>query len=435
MNSNMTLTCGVCEGQIDCRIGYSNRELQPLSFACPHCASLMGIELDISNAPQAKFQFEGCMPSEDQIAPFTDSKNPFVDLHLDFPVRFGKYVLGSTPYFMALDELRGASESEDTAHAKMAFHNERLNQLNYFAHRSNEIKVIIRLYSGKNKQLFKKRVGAFLRKDLGSSLKPQDVNAALYQFLSFVFLPFVHFDEVRSLAEGFPEVLKRLPMAPLNEFVRDVIDSGYLGTLQKDCLKLYPEIYEAELPLRPALYLDLLNGYQKAKTAARVSTKDFQSYKDLYKDIIEVFSRQLVLIAGINNLFHRGDRNAFATISGGTLSSLEKFSAKTLSERFKYLDDCWYSIDGEVIDAEVRNSIAHNNVNYDEVTQIIEYFPKGGGIEPTPAQKIYFLDFMRMILAAFREVNNIHHLIKCLFYYEYLILRNGERELSAFEKH
>jgi len=359
---------------------------------------------------------------------FTDDKNPFVDLHLDFPVRFGKYVMGHTPYMMAVRELEDTSDSSEVAQEKMAFHNQRLNQLNYFYERADEIKTIIRLYGGKNKQLFKKRACGFLQKDLGPSLKPQDINAALYQFLTFVFLPFVHFGEVRSLVEGFTELTMRLAGKPLNDFVRSVVDTGFLGTLQMDCLKLYPEIYGAELPLRPALYLDLIDGYEKAKTAARISTKDFQSYKDLYKDIIEVFSRQLVLVAGINNIIHRKDFNAFASIDGGTLSSLEKFSGKTLSDRFKYLDDCWYNIDREIIDTEVRNSIAHNNVNYDEISQIIEYFPEGGGIKPTPAQQIYFLDFMRMILVTFREVNNLHHFVKCLFYYEYLILQDPKRK-------
>lgn len=424
MNSNITLACKVCEGETDCRIGYSNRDYQPLSFACPHCASLMRITMDTSNPPRTGFQFEGCEPSEDQRGLFTDDKNPFIDLHLDFPVRFGKYVLGHTPYMMAMQELEEKSESTEAAHAKMAFHNQRLNQLNYFHDRAVDIKTIIRLYSGKNKQLFKKRVSDFLQKDLGPSLKPQDINAALYEFLTFVFLPFVHFSEVRFLVKGFTEMTMKLAGKPLNDFLRNIIDTGFLGTLQRDCLGLYPEIYGAELPLRPALYLDLLYEHEKAKTAARISTKDFQSYKDLYKDIIEIFNRQLMLVAGVNNIIHREDFNAFATISGGTLSSLEKFSGKTLSDKFKYLDDCWYDIDREIIDTEVRNSIAHNNVNYDEVTQIIEYFPDGGGIQPTPAQQIYFLDFMRMILVAFREVNNLHHFVKCLFYYEYLILNN-----------
>lgn len=428
MNSNITLACKVCEGETDCRIGYSNRDYQPLSFACPHCASLMRITMDTSSPPPTRFQFEGCKPSEDQRGLFTDNKNPFVDLHLDFPVNFGKYVIGDTPYMMAVKELEGSSESSAVAQTKMAMHNQRLNQLNYLYDRADQIKAIIHLYSGKNKQLFKKRVGDFLQKDLGQSLKPQDINAALYQFLTFVFLPFIHLGEVRSLLERITEITIELAGTPLDDFVRHIIDTDFLSSMQKDCLKLYPEIYGAELPLRPALYLDLLHGYEKAKTAARISTKDFQSYKDLYKDIIEVFSRQLVLVAGVNNIFHRKDFNTFATISGGTLSSLEKFSGRTLSDKFKYLDNCWYEFDREIIDTEVRNSIAHNNVNYDEVTQIIEYFPNGGGIHPTAGHQIYFLDFMRMILVAFREVNNLHHLVKCLFNYEYLVLRNLKRE-------
>lgn len=426
MNTNITLTCKVCNEDTDCRLGYSNRVLQPLSFACPHCASLMRITMDTSNPPRTCFQFEGCKPSEDQSRMFMDDKNPFVDLHLDFPVRFGKYVMGQTPYLMASQELTITSESPEEAHSKMEFHNHRLSQLNHFHDRADEIKTIIRLYSGKNKQLFKKRVGDFLQQDLGPSVKPQDVNAALYQFLTFVFLPFVQFGEVSSLVDEFTELTMKLAGKSLDEFVRTVVDSGFLGTLQKDCLKLYPEIYGAELPLRPALYLDLFKPYERAKTAARISTKDFQSYKDLYKDIIEVLGRQLVLVAGINNIIHRKDSNAFATISGGALSSLEKFSVKTISDKFKYLDDCWYNIDREIVDTEVRNSIAHNNVNYDEVTQIIEYFPNGGGIQPSPGQRIYFLDFMRMLLVAFREMNNLHHLVKCLFYYEYLILQDSK---------
>lgn len=161
MNTNMTLTCKVCDQDTDCRMGYSNRDLQPLSFACPHCASLMRITMDTSKPPQTGFEFEGCRPSEDQQRIFTDDKNPFVDLHLDFPVRFGKYVMGNTPYMMARQELTDTSESPEEAHAKMHFHNQRLNQLNHFHDRADEIKTIIRLYSGNNKQLFKKHVSDF----------------------------------------------------------------------------------------------------------------------------------------------------------------------------------------------------------------------------------------------------------------------------------
>lgn len=422
MNTNMTMTCNVCEQDTDCRIGYSNRQIQPLSFACPHCGSLMKITLDVSNAPQSKFAFESCRPSEKQPTRMFEGLNPFVDLHLDFPVRFGEYVPGHTPYLMAAQDLHDDSDPA-ASHLKMSFHVERLNQLNHFHDRFDEIKTIIRLYGGKNKQLFKKRVSDFLKRDHGTSLKPEDINAALYQFISFVFLPFVNFGEVREVVDGFSNLSINLPRPALGKFVDSLIKSGFLANLQRDCLKIYPEIYCAEMALRPALFLDLKGDYEKAKTAARISTKDFQLYKDLYKDIIEIFARQLILLAGINNIVKRGDSDSFKKVDGGALSSLEKFAGKTLSEKFKYLDDCFYNINKDAIDAGVRNSIAHNNVHYDEVTQLITYYPNGGGITQTIGETIYFLDFMRMILVLFREMHNLHHLIKVLFYYEFLVLQ------------
>ena len=66
MNSNMTITCKTCEQDVDCRIGYSNRRIQPLAFSCPHCGSQLGITLDISHAPRSEFNFDGCKPSEKQ---------------------------------------------------------------------------------------------------------------------------------------------------------------------------------------------------------------------------------------------------------------------------------------------------------------------------------------------------------------------------------
>lgn len=417
----MTLACKVCHQDTDCRIGYSNRQIQPLSFSCPHCGSLMQVTLDISRAPASDFKFRGCQPSENQPSGPFDGTNPFVDLHLDFPVRFGEYKMGHTPFMVAMKELEDAAEGDhELAIAMLQFHSERLNQLNYFHDRADEVRTVIRLYHGKNKQLFKKRVSQFIERDQGPSLEPQDINASLYTFISFVFLPFVNFEGVKALVDDLSNMVTALHSLPFSNFVGDIVNSGFLSNLQRDSLKLYPEVYEAEMPLRAALYLDLIKKEESTKTAARVSTKDFMSYKDLYKDIVEVLGRQLILIAGINNVIHRKGHNKFKSIDGGTLSSLEKFAAKTLSDKFKYLDDCWYAIDKSVVDAGVRNSIAHNNVQYDEVSQIITYFPNGGGIEQSEGQVMHFLDFMRLILVLFREMHDLHHLIKCLFYYEYL---------------
>jgi hypothetical protein len=424
MNSNFALTCAICEQDTDCRFGYSNRDVQPLSFACPHCASLLNVTLSLSQGSNNGFKFKSCRVSSNQPKGPFEGKNPFVDLHLDFPVRSGKYIKGNTPYMMAMQDLQSTSGGDAEAIIeKMQFHNGRLNQLNSFYQQSDQIKAILRLYFGNNKQLFRKRVGEFLKLDQGTSVKPQDVNASLYSFISYVFLPFVKFNEVHEVVHGFVSLIRRLHSPELGNFMVQIIDSGFLANLQKDCLNVYPEIYDAEMPMRAALYLDLTEGASSAKTAARISTMEFKSYKDLYKDLVEIFSRQLTLVAGINNLIHRNDHNSFKPIDGGSLSSLEKYSGKTLTEKFKYLDECWYELDTKAIVAGVRNAIAHNNVEYNAVTQEITYYPEGGGIKQATSETMYFLDFMRLILVLFREVHNLHHLIKCLFNYEFLIQR------------
>lgn len=43
----------------------------------------------------------------------------------------------------------------------------------------------------------------------------------------------------------------------------------------------------------------------------RVSTADFDLCNNYYKDLAEVFARQLTLVAGLNNLLKRADHNEF----------------------------------------------------------------------------------------------------------------------------
>lgn len=421
MNFNMTLTCDICEQDIDCRIGLSNREIQPLSFACPHCRALINITIKNEEKPQ----LSGAQRHKENQYGLFDGRNPFIDLHLDFPVWFNDYIPGFTPFMVAADKIGGENDDGSTKFTLMQFHSERLNQLNFLHEQSQQIRTILKLYGGKNKQLFKKRVEQFINKDLGPSLEPQDINAALYLFVSTVFRPFIHPSGVLDLVQNFTSILFKLETKnrlALDTFIDHLKETNFLHEIQKDCLDIYPEIYDAELPLRPALFLDFVDGYERNKVAARVSNRDFNTYKDLYKDIAEVFGRQLILVAGINNIIHRDGHNNFIKAKDGSaLSSLDKFADKTLSDKFKYLDDCWYKVERGVVDTSIRNAIAHFTAEYDEITQIITYFSEKEGIRQETGETIFFLDFMRMLLQLFREVHYLHHVIKSLFYYEYLI--------------
>jgi hypothetical protein len=324
--------------------------------------------------------------------------------------------MGHTPFMMALQQV---------GHERYAMHNHRLNQLNVLYKKQTEIGNLIRLYSGRDPQLFRMKVEKFLKTKLKSS-KPQDINAGLYLLVSKSFEPFINVHSVKETAEGYPDYLFHLAgkdKAKLDEFIDHLAKTRFLRNVQLDGLELYPAILEAELPLRPALFLDFDDKYEGGGLSpARVSTDKFNAYKDLYKDVAEVLNRQLVIVAGINNLLHRGDYNAFPDLGRKKQpTSLNDFADIPFGSKMDWLDNCWFYFDKDAVDNQLRNAIAHFKAEYDDSTQLITYYPKLEGMGQEKAQTMYFLDFMRKLLSSFREMHYLHHLVKSIYYYRILI--------------
>lgn len=394
MNINLSVRCNNCLNLTNCRVGMSNRDVQ----------LNQGVSYKISGANE--------VPIDGVFDPELD----FVDLHSDFPVSFGKYVMGRTP-FMEASARAGAEKAE--------FHRNRLQLINYQYKKYPKVAELIRMYIRGFYGPFQRSARSQFKIDVKLN-KMQDVNAALYTVVSRFILPFTLPDDSRALVDHYSRTIIKLvetSRTPTIAFLQDIVDTGFLEYLQRDCLKLYKPIFEAELPLRPALFLDLDPTYASGTIAMRVSSQDFQAYKEVYKDLSEVLSRQLVFVAGLNNLIKRGDHNSFAkglrvTKTGKELAphSLNKYSDVSLGNKLLDLDDPWYSIDIAALDNELRNAIAHNKVDYDDVTQTITYYPKLEGMAREKELRIQLLDYMWKLLILFREVHRLHHLVKCLNY-------------------
>ena len=170
----------------------------------------------------------------------------------------------------------------------------------------------------------------------------------------------------------------------------------------------------------------------------RVSTDEFQSYKDLYKDIAELVSRQFVLVAAVNNLHKRADHDAFLpgiglTANGRdfTPANLDEFAKVDFGRKMGFIDDPWYEMQDGAADNQLRNAIAHFKTDYDEVSQVITYHPRKDGLEASASRTLSFLEFMSRVLIAYREMHRLHHLIKALFYYYYLHIDGGSDQPQA----
>lgn len=423
MNINITVECDTCGEPTNCRIGMSNRHEQPLRFCCPDC----GAPIDIIIG-RRKSDLVGAHEVEAKV-PF-DAETNFVDLHLDFPVSFEPYVMGQTPFLRA---------SARIGFEEMQLHGSRLNELNRQHEKFPQFKTLLKLYARQKVLPFKlnaaKTFGVETRSD-----KPEDINATLYVLIAKVMLPFAMPGANEQAVELYMDVVTKVAKndrLAFERFLRDVIDRGFLKKLQLDCIEIYPRILAAELPLRPALFLDFDKAYQKAPIPMRVSNAEFETYKDLYKDVCEIIARQLVLVAGINNLQKRGDHNAFKPGIGKTRSadrtptSLNGSADVNFGDKLNFIDDSWYAFGDNVADNQLRNAIAHYKTDYDDVDQTITYYPRKEGMNEAKSEETTFLEFMRRILIAYREMHRLHHLIKNLFFFEYIVAKPPPSSAAA----
>ena len=69
--------------------------------------------------------------------------------------------------------------------------------------------------------------------------------------------------------------------------------------------------------------------------------------------------------------------------------------------------------------------------DYDQVKQIVTYYPRLEGMNQEKAEQITFIQFMKRLLQSYREMRRLNHLIKGLFYLQYLIIDRGVLEKTA----
>lgn len=417
MNVNFTLKCDTCGDDTNVRFGLSNRDEQPVRFACQGCGSPIDIVLGGRNSGiVGATKVQG-------IEPFDDKTN-FVDLHLDFPVSFEPYEIGMTPFMRASGRI-GFKE--------MQVHSARLNHLNQEMAKARFFRTILKLYATQKLVPFKLNIERTFDVRVASD-KSQDINAALYTLIARMMAAYEYPGQSREAVDAYTGILfeiAKTKKAALEAFIQGIVDSNFLKNLQLDVLEIYPRMLDAELVMRPALFLDFDEEYAANPIPMRVSSDEFENYKDLYKDISEIISRQLVLVAGLNNLVKRGDANVFApkvTAAGKNIepANLDAFADVVFGLKQDHIDDSWYDTLEGSLSNKLRNAIAHYKTEYDDITQIVTYYAKKEGMAQEKGEDIYFLEFVRRLLITYREMHRLHHLIKALFYYYFLIMKRAD---------
>lgn len=178
MNFNFSIKCDTCQVQTNCRLGLSNRPVQPLRFRCKDCGAPIDITMTL-DFETAGIDIQIAGATEIACDRFTPEVN-FVDLHLDFPVSFEPYEMGLTPFMRAVERV---------GYESIRIHAMRVQYLNEVHEVSKEIKAIFTLYANEKYELFREKVMAFLGTDMPCETQ-LDRNRALYYAIEKAFFPF-----------------------------------------------------------------------------------------------------------------------------------------------------------------------------------------------------------------------------------------------------
>lgn len=419
MNHLFSARCESCSSITDVRLGFSNRVKQDLAFSCGNCSQTIEVKLEL-DPPSFALQVFNAEIVARSPADFNDGTD-FIDLHLDFPVFKGDYVMGMTPF------MRAIAHSD---HEAVLRHRRTTDWLNAHPNAAKDLNTFLKHYKRNKIATLRMNAPRLYGRSLRSEER-QDVILLLYECLGVAMLQFGDPNqelEASELMTSFTASGDQRRLDSMDAFVDELNDKGYLLRSQHRCLDIYPRVLKVETVLRPAIFMTLAQFNAGDATVPKfISTSHFEDIKDLYKDIVETASKLLPLVAGVNNISKRNDHDAFLTghfmTRTGTdraPATLNAYASKDFGQKFEFIDDSFFPLDPDAFTGQLRNAVGHDKIEYDELTQSIAYTPQKKGLEAGRTDILSFAEFTVEIIRAYREMHRMHHLLKSLLYYDLL---------------
>jgi hypothetical protein len=393
-----TVECLECGNSFSCRIGLSNRSEQELNLSCKECGAISTFNI----SEMQNLSMTGVKNS---------SKEPcyHIDLHLDFPV-FEHDTHPLISPFMMSHMMGGELNTSKHAHD--------MHLLNCISDNIIDIKNTLGFYLKRKHKPFSRKVSSYL--DI-EEITPDSIQSEmlLFKYLFEIIEPLNSQESTNASIDLFLSKIKELSKtsnSALKLFTDEISESNFIEHSINDAVKIYQKILSKEVIFRPSLFLDHVDNHKDDKVPFLLSTKDFEYISDLFKDISEVLSRQLVIVAGLNNLLKRNNHNEFKVTLSVKNRNLEPQSLKDYADfdfgkKLSFIDSSWFQISSDIADNQLRNSTAHYKWEYDSSTQVIKYYSKKEGLNRTASKELFLIDYCKKVIDSFRVFHEINYLL------------------------
>ncbi|KPX55140.1 hypothetical protein LCH33_004169 [Pseudomonas amygdali] len=435
MNWNLgQLECVFCNAQFNCSIGLSNKEtVQIFSFCCHQCSGILSIEIDptkhtdykLINADRVKRPEKG----------FLDLKS--VRLHLDFPAVITDSWIPFSPFTIAALMLNKVANIE---HYRAV-----TSELNFYSENILTLKSIFNFHkNGQAKQLYlasntllREKFKSVVDVDLDyiksmtilDNVKTRDLDVIFYKTLLVISEVLTKGEnpdhEIKELSSYF----KSLSREKLCEFRTYLSGNNHLRSSVATINNIYSDIFSNEEFFRPSIFL---SDYSKMPFKGKKSPLLLVGEKvgvilNIYKDLVEVISKQYIVIVGLRNIKRSKNYDVFKNrtvkMRWGAVSAnnLAEFSSLDLGVKIKFMEGCLYYHELKLISSRIRNSIAHNNWEYNELTQKVTFRFAKNVDEKTDhknSQTKTMLEINSEVIGLFRlmhKLNVVNYLFSCYY--------------------
>ncbi|MEE5042246.1 hypothetical protein V2J81_02660 [Pseudomonas alliivorans] len=427
------LECVFCNAQFNCSIGLSNKEtVQVFSFCCHQCSGILSIEID--PIKHADHKLTNANRVERPEKSFLDLKS--VRLHLDFPAVLTDGWLPLSLFTLAAFMLREGARIE---HFKVV-----TSELNFYSKNILTLQSIFNFHkNGKAKQLYLASK-TLLREDFGfidsdpdytnsmgelDDITPRELDVIFYKTLMGISVVLNKGENPDHKIKKLSSYFSSLDEEKLYDFHSYLSNNGYLKSSAATINNIYSDIFSNEEFFRPSIFLSDYGEMpgKDQKSPLRLVGEKVGVILNIYKDLVEVIAKQYIVIVGLRNIKVSKNFNAFnkKAVSMGKrsvrINCMADFSSLDLGVKPRFMEGCLYFNELKKISSRIRNSIAHNSWEYNEVTQVVTFKFSKNVDEKTDSKNSLskkMLEINGDVISLFRlmhKLNTVNYLFGCFY--------------------
>lgn len=380
MVSSRIAKCEFCDTKILMRFQMGYFDI-PFDYVCPSCGvHINGIQNTVHNQ-DIEIHNSSLIETKETEADY------YLNLSVELPSRkISKFTSydeiireGFSPFLMTY-QLYGDNYESITRRIS--------NFLNFKREIWPKIIPLYDLFFNKQTELLKPRLQIYSK--AYNVINELDARMSLHQLLVKTFFEILPPDSLNEFMDTSKKITGEKMLLKAKELILKVGGEDFFDKNNRRIIKVFNRWVELFEKFIPVVMLSLGNAKNKIdKNSFGISTTNLDEFLSFYFDSYEIITDLMDLVVGLNNIYIRGNIDAFP--SNATVNNFENYRRATKANKIKCVAGNEPFSKPMSMDKDIRNAIAHYDYEFNSITQEIIFRDNFNGEEKLI--KVYLVDF------------------------------------------